>query len=621
MQVLITGATGLIGRRLVLDRLERDDQVVIVSRDAARAGRLFAAAANQRVTVIGGNPAVPGSWQDAVNGCDAVIHLAGAGIADRRWNTAYKKVLLDSRIDSTHQVVEAIDAAVDRPGVLINASAVGYYGDTADQTVDEGAAPGDDFLAKLTVRWEEQAHRARSAGVRVVRLRFGIVLDERGGALAKMITPFRLMLGGPLGSGRQYMPWIHWRDVVGLIDLALKDRELSGPVNVVAPEPVTNRTFARTLGSVLRRPALVPTPRFALRLAIGEFAKYVTMSQRVAPAKAERLGYRFLYPELRPALDSLVGPRRRSNLEIVDRSSISPTTVAPGAPGAPPEPPRTDGAGPARTEPSKPQSPMRLLAIDVDGTLLRSDARLSQGVVQACRAAERAGCVVVLATARGPRMTSWIIQALDITAPTINYNGALIWNPLDNVAQFHEPLSGELAGRIIAEARSIDPQIMVAIEVLDRWFTDRIDRQFDQLTDPDAIAPLRSFLSDPVTRVTLLGMPEPIQRILGSIREKYWQKHEVALFNPDPQVIQVTHRLVDKGIALQRVAQRMGADREEVMVIADADNDLGMMEWAGLAVAVGNATDQVKQLADAVVPSNDDQGVARAIHRYILTRR
>ena len=618
MQLLITGATGLIGRRLVLDRLERDDQVVIISRDAARAARLFAANANQNVTVVGGNPAVPGPWQDVVNGCDAVIHLAGAGIADRRWNTAYKKVLLDSRIDSTHQVVEAIDAAVDRPGVLINASAVGYYGDTADQTVDEGAAPGDDFLAKLTLRWEEQAHRARSAGVRVVRLRFGIVLDDRGGALAKMITPFRLMLGGPIGSGRQYMPWIHWRDVVGLIDLALKDRELSGPVNVVAPQPVTNRTFARTLGSVLRRPALIPTPRIALRLAIGEFAKYVTMSQRVAPAKAERHGYRFLYPELRPALDSLVDARRQPDQETVNRSSISPTTAASGAP---PELPRTDGVGSSRTELSRPRSPIRLLAIDVDGTLLRSDARLSQGVVQACRAAERAGCVVVLATARGPRMTSWIIQALDITAPTINYNGALIWNPLDSVAQFHETLSGELAGRIIAEARSIDPQIMVAIEVLDRWFTDRIDRQFDELTDPDVIAPLSSFLSDPVTRVTLLGMPESIQRILGSIRERYWQQREVALFNPDPQVIQVTHRLVDKGIALQRVAQRMEADREQVMVIADADNDLGMMEWAGLAVAVANATDQVKQLADAIVPSNDDQGVARAIHRYILTRR
>ena len=597
MQILITGATGLIGRRIVLDRLERDDQVVIVSRDAARAGRLFAVSANQNITVINGNPAIPGSWQDAVSGCDAVIHLAGAGIADRRWSASYKKLVSDSRIDSTHQVVQAIEAAVDRPKVLINASAVGYYGNTADRTTDESGAPGDDFLAQLTLRWEAQAYRAQSLQLREVRLRFGIVLDERGGALAKMITPFRLMLGGPLGSGRQYMPWIHWRDVVGLVDLALKDHELSGPVNIVAPEPVTNRTFARTLGSVLHRPAFIPTPRFALRLAIGEFAKFVTMSQRIIPTKAEGHGYRFLYPELRPALDSLIDAQRPADQEHVNRSSISPTAVTAGAPS------------------------VRLLAIDVDGTLLRSDARLSQGAVQACRAAERAGCVVVLATARGPRMTSWIIQALDITAPTINYNGALIWNPLDSVAQYHEPLAPDLADRLIADARSIDPQIMVAVEVLDRWFTDRIDRRFDQLSDPDLIAPLTSLLSSPVTRITLLGMPESVQRILGSIREKFWQHREVSLFNPDQQVIQIAHPLVDKGIALQRVAKRMSVDREQVMVIADANNDLGMMEWAGFSVAVANGTDQVKQLADAIVPSNDDQGVARAIHRYVLTRR
>ena len=597
MQVFITGATGLIGRRIVLDRLERDDQVVIVSRDADRAGRLFAVSANQNVTVIEGNPALPGSWQDAVNGCDAVIHLAGAGIADRRWSGAYKKLISDSRIDSTHQVVQAIEAAVDRPKVLVNASAIGYYGDTADRTTDESGTPGDDFLARLTLQWEAQAQRAQSLQLREVRLRFGIVLDERGGALAKMITPFRLMLGGPLGSGRQYMPWIHWRDVVGLVDLALKDPELSGPVNVVAPESVTNRTFARTLGSVLHRPAFMPMPRIALRLAIGEFAKFVTMSQRIIPTKAESHGYRFLYPQLRPALDSLIDAQRPADPERESRSSISPTAVTAGAPS------------------------VRLLAIDVDGTLLRSDARLSQGAVQACRAAERAGCVVVLATARGPRMTSWIIQALDITAPTINYNGALIWNPLDSVAQFHEPLAPDLADRLIADARSIDPQIMVAVEVLDRWFTDRIDRRFDQLTDPDLIAPLSSLLTNPVTRITLLGMGESFQRILGSIREKFWQHREVSLFNPDPQVIQITHPLVDKGIALQRVAMRMNVKPEQVMVIADADNDLGMMEWAGFSVAVANAADQVKQLADAIVPSNDDQGVARAIHRYVLTRR
>lgn len=597
MQILITGATGLIGRRIVLDRLERDDRVVIVSRDTDRAGHLFAAAANQNITVINGNPAEPGSWQDAVNGCDAVIHLAGAGIADRRWSDAYKRLISDSRIDSTHQVVQAIEAAVDRPKVLVNASAVGYYGDTADRTTDESADPGDDFLANLTVRWEAQAQRATSPEVREVRLRFGIVLDERGGALAKMITPFRLMLGGPLGSGRQYMPWIHWRDVVGLVDLALKDPDLSGPVNIVAPEQVTNRTFSRTLGAVLHRPAFIPTPQIALRLAVGEFATFITMSQRISPAKAKHHGYRFLYPELRPALDSLIDAQRPVDQERENRSLISPTSVTPGAPS------------------------VRLLAIDVDGTLLRSDARLSQGVVQACRAAERAGCVVVLATARGPRMTSWIVQALDITAPTINYNGALIWNPLDSVAQFHEPLAPDLADRIISEARSIDPQIMVAIEVLDRWFTDRVDRRFDQLSDPDLIAPLSSLLSKPVTRVTLLGAGESLQRILGSIREKFWQHRAVSLFIPDPQVIQITHPLVDKGIALQRVASRMSVNREQVMVIADANNDLGMMEWAGFSVAVANGTDQVKQLADAVVPSNDDQGVARAIHRYVLTRR
>ncbi len=597
MQILITGATGLIGRRIVLDRLERDDQVVIVSRDAVRAGRLFAVSANQNVTVIEGNPAIPGSWQDSVSGCDAVIHLAGAGVADRRWNTAYKKLLLDSRIDSTHQVVQAIEAAADRPKVLVNASAVGYYGDTADRATDESGTPGDDFLARLTLQWEAQAQRAASLQLREVRLRFGIVLDERGGALAKMIMPFRLMLGGPLGSGRQYMPWVHWRDVVGLVDLVLNDPELSGPMNIVAPEAVTNRNFARALGSVLHRPAFIPTPQLALRIAIGEFANFVTMSQRIIPAAAERHGYRFLYPELRSALDSLIDPRRPVEQEREVRSPIAPTAVAAGAPS------------------------VRLLAIDVDGTLLRSDARLSQGVIQACRAAERAGCVVVLATARGPRMTSWIIQALDITAPTINYNGALIWNPLDNVAQFHESLAPDLADRLIADARSIDPQIMVAVEVLDRWFTDRIDRRFDQLTDPDLIAPLSSLLTNPVTRITLLGAEESVQRILGSIREKFWQHREVALFNPDPQVIQITHPLVDKGIALQRVAMRMNVDREQVMVIADADNDLGMMEWAGFSVAMGNGTDQVKQLADAVVPSNDDQGVARAIHRYVLTRR
>jgi len=603
MRILITGATGLIGRRLTLDRLEREDHVVVVSRDAASAERLFAAHANQNITVICGDTSYPGPWQEAVNGCDAVIHLAGAGIADQRWSKQFKKTIFSSRIDSTHQVVQAIEAATNRPQVLINASAVGYYGNTGQVEVDETAPSANDFLAKLTIKWEEQARKAESLVGRVVMLRFGIVLDDRGGAFEQMIKPFKFMLGGPLGSGKQYVPWVHWRDVVGLIDLALKNKQLVGPVNVVAPEAVTNRTFARTLGSVLHRPAVMPTPQLALRLVVGEFAKYITMSQRVLPAKAQSHGYRFLYPQLRPAFQSLVNPASPKEPKIdASFSRVLEST-------------KTD----TKQVKNVPKD-IKLLAIDVDGTLLRSDLRICQGAAQACRAAERAGCVVVLATARGPRLTSWIIQALDLTAPTINYNGAVIWNPLDNVPQFHQPLDPEIASSIIETARTIDPKIMVAIEVLDRWYTDRVDRRFDQLTDPDLIEPLERFLTAPVTRLTLLGMPDQIQSVLEPLQTQFWKQRTIALHTPDSQIIQITHPLADKAIALQRVAQRLGASSEQVMVIGDADNDLGMMEWAGFSVAVENATDNIKKAADAIVPSNDEQGVARAVHRFILAR-
>lgn len=600
MRILITGATGLIGRRLTLDRLEREDQVIVVSRNAASAERLFAAHANQNITVISGDTSYPGDWQEEVNGCHAVIHLAGAGIADHRWSKQYKKTIFSSRIDSTHQVVQAIEAAEKRPQVLINASAVGYYGYTGQVEVDETAPSGNDFLADLTIKWEKQARKAESLIERVVMLRLGIVLDDRGGAFQLMLRPFKFMMGGPLGSGKQYMPWVHWRDVVGLIDLALKNKQLIGPVNVVAPEAATNRTFAQSLGSVLHRPALLPTPQIALRLVVGEFAKYITMSQRIAPAKALSHGYRFLYPQLRPALGSLVNPTSPAEPKNdVSLSSVLETTkkVARQAP-----------------------SDIKLLAIDVDGTLLRSDLRICQGAAQACRAAERAGCVVVLATSRGPRLTSWIIQAIDLTAPTINYNGAVIWNPLDSMPQYHQPLDQELARTIIETVRTIDPTIMVAIEVLDRWYTDRVDRRFDQLTDPDLIEPLERFLTSPITRLTFLGMPEQIQSVLEPIQNQFWKQRTIALHTPDSQIIQITHPLADKVIALQRVAQRLGAGPEQVMVIGDADNDLAMMEWAGFSVAVENATDNVKNAADAIVPSNDDQGVARAIHRYILAR-
>ncbi len=305
MRVFITGATGLVGRRLVADRLQRGDQVVVLTRDGARARGVLAGDDVGDVEVVEGDPSTGGAWRERVSGCDAVVHLAGAGVGDRRWSAAYKKVLVDSRVESTQQVADAIDAAADRPSVLVCASATGYYG-VCDSAVDETAPPGDDFLARLSVKWEEVAQTATRFGARVVHARLAIVLDERGGALARMVPLFRWMVGGRLGSGRQHMPWVHWRDVAGLVDLALRDDRLSGPVNIVAPEAVTSRAFARALGRALNRPSRLPAPRLGLRIAVGELADYMTMSQRVVPTKALELGYEFAFPELGRALADLL---------------------------------------------------------------------------------------------------------------------------------------------------------------------------------------------------------------------------------------------------------------------------------------------------------------------------
>jgi len=309
VRIFLTGATGLIGRRLVADRVGRGDTLTIVSRDAQRARDAIPGGDGPTPDVVVADLGDPGTWQDCVDGCDAVVHLAGAGVIDRRWTRAYRKLIVDSRVESTRYVVEAIERAVSRPRVLVNASAVGYYGERGDTVLDETTAAGDDFLAELSAQWETQAARAAECGARVVMLRIAVVLDPRGGALARMLPIFRLGLGGPLGSGRQYLPWIHWRDVVGMINLALTDDTLSGPINVVAPETVTNRQFTRTLGAVLHRPAVLPVPVFALRIMMGEMGRYAVVSQRVVPDLATRHGYAFAFGRLQPALEDLLAAR------------------------------------------------------------------------------------------------------------------------------------------------------------------------------------------------------------------------------------------------------------------------------------------------------------------------
>lgn len=305
MHLLITGATGLIGRRLVIDRLTHGDRVTVVSRDGATAARLFAASANPNVKVVEGDVGFPGEWQKAVNGTDAVVHLAGAGIADRRWTAAYREILVRSRLDGTHQVVNAIEDARHRPAVFVSASAVGYYGEQGDRPVTEETKPTPGFTHDLCAAWEREAEKATALGVRVCLLRIGVVLDRDGGALAKMLPAFRLGAGGRLGSGRHYFPWIHRTDVVAICQWLLENPRASGAYNASAPNPVTNGEFTRALGRELGRPTVLPMPTPALKLLFGEMAELLLVSDRMVPKRLLAEGFEFKYPELDQALAAI----------------------------------------------------------------------------------------------------------------------------------------------------------------------------------------------------------------------------------------------------------------------------------------------------------------------------
>jgi len=300
MKILITGASGFVGRALCAHLRDRHE-LVVVSRDPERARQALAL---ERSLAL---PATPAQWAAALEGCDAVVNLAGESIAAGRWTEARKRAIRDSRIEITRGIVGGITAAARPPRVLVSASAVGYYGPRGGEPIDESAPAGDDFLAQVCVDWEREAQAAESQGVRVARLRIGIVLGEGGGALERMVTPFKLFAGGPIGSGEQWMSWIHRDDLVRLIELALGDARVGGAVNGTAPDPRTMRDFARTLGQVLSRPSWAPVPAFVLRLALGEMADMLLTGQRVLPGAATRLGFSFEYPTLDRALRQALG--------------------------------------------------------------------------------------------------------------------------------------------------------------------------------------------------------------------------------------------------------------------------------------------------------------------------
>ncbi len=295
MRVVVSGATGLIGTQLVAALKARGDDVTVLSRNPEQA------AAALGVKAVAWQPLSGPPPTEALAGRDAVIHLAGEPVA-QRWSAAAKQAILDSRETGTRHLVDAIAASDRKPAALLSSSAVGYYGKHGDDVVTEQTAAGNDFLAGVCVAWEREALRAEALGLRVVIVRTGVVLDASGGALKAMLPPFKAGVGGPVAGGRQYMPWIHCDDIVGLYLAALDDPSWSGPVNGTAPEPVSNAVFSKALGRALGRPAVLPVPGFAIRAIYGEMAEIVTEGQRAVPAAAERLGYSFAQPELDEAL-------------------------------------------------------------------------------------------------------------------------------------------------------------------------------------------------------------------------------------------------------------------------------------------------------------------------------
>lgn len=298
MNVLVAGGSGFVGKALVHELMEEGHSVCVLS-------RALASQASSRLEVELWDGKTQGEWAKRIEKADAVVNLSGAGIADKRWSPRRKKEIISSRLDSTKALVEAMANSSRRPKAFVNASAVGYYGDVPQGTVTESHLKGKGFLADTCAEWERQARKAEALGVRVVTTRFGVILGRDGGALKKFIPPFLLFAGGPLGSGRQWFPWVHRDDVVGAILYLLSNEKISGPVNVTAPGTVTMAGFCKELGRAMHRPSWAPVPAPVLKVMLGEMSDMLLTGQQVIPQKLEGSGYHFRFPQPDAALADL----------------------------------------------------------------------------------------------------------------------------------------------------------------------------------------------------------------------------------------------------------------------------------------------------------------------------
>jgi hypothetical protein len=305
MRIIVAGGSGFIGSEVIRKLLVSKHQVVLLSRNPSSV-RLQQ---NDSLRIVQWDGKAIGDWSEFMNGADAVINLSGENIATKRWSQKQKACLINSRIEPTKAIIQSINKAEKKPRVLINASAVGYYGNHGAGDVTESQHYGDDFLSDLCLRWEHEAMEADKSGLRVVLLRIGIVLEPSGGALKKMLIPFKLFIGGPLGSGKQWFPWIHREDVINIILFSLENVSLSGAVNVASPAPVTMKEFASSLGRVMGKPSWIPVPSLVLKMGLGEMSEMLLGGRRIIPKKLLDNGFVFRYPDLEKALRVLMNKK------------------------------------------------------------------------------------------------------------------------------------------------------------------------------------------------------------------------------------------------------------------------------------------------------------------------
>lgn len=299
MKLILTGGTGFIGKALTEALIRRGHDLTVLTRRQAKADE-----PRVKPFYLYWDPPAGGVWEKAVQSADGIINLAGEPVAKKSWTDAQKKKILESRVLTTRAIVQAMEGNEAKPKFLINASAIGYYGDRKDEVLTEYALPGNGFLAEVCKAWEAEADRAETSGNRVVILRFGMVLEKDGGALGKMLPVFRYGLGGPLGDGKQWVSWIHRRDLIELILFSADTASVRGALNATAPVPVRMKEFAKALGSVLHRPAIFPAPAFLLKKVLGEMSELMLSSQKALPLKAQECGFRFAFPVLNEALAS-----------------------------------------------------------------------------------------------------------------------------------------------------------------------------------------------------------------------------------------------------------------------------------------------------------------------------